>query len=174
MGRERKQWQRGRDSWGCIYFLWSYIICLKSVGVFCLLLCLCSIQLINCTSLSSPPLPPLLLLFFLCLLLGCLHQMRLGDRPYLRPRSSAVTLIYGSITPQLVQTEAHSSLIRELQLWSWALRQHVRERRARGACVSLLTLGLIFCALLCSPNMEPNGDESENSQLVFELLLVVH
>lgn len=59
--------------------------------------------------LHLPPLsPPLLLL--------CLHQMRLGDRPYLRPRSSAVMLIYGSITPQLVQTEARSSLIRELRL----------------------------------------------------------
>lgn len=42
--------------------------------------------------------------------------MGLGDSSYLRPRSAAVTLIYGSITPQLVQTEARSSLIRELRL----------------------------------------------------------
>lgn len=131
----------------------------------------CSIQLINCTSAPSPS--------FLPWLLQCLHQMRLGDRPYLRPRSSAVMLIYGSITPQLVQTEARSSLIRELRLWSWELRQHADVCECEHAwmcvcmslCVSAFNIGLNFHCSLYSPNMELNGDKSNNSQIVFELLL---
>lgn len=111
------------------------------------------------------------------LLLQCLHQMRLGDRPYLRPWSSAVMLIYGSITPQLVQTEARSSLIRELRLCSWELRQHADMCEREHAwmcvcvCVSAFNIWLNFQCFLYSPNMELNGDKSNNSQIVFELLL---
>ena len=76
--------------------------------------------------------------------------MRLGDRPYLRPRSSAVMLIYGSITPQLVQTEARSSLIRELRLWSWELRQHadVCGCVSMRGCVCAFNIGLNFLRFL--------------------------
>lgn len=88
--------------------------------------------------------------------------MRLGDRPYLRPRSSAVMLIYGSITPQLVQTEARSSLIRELRLWSWELRQHadVCECVSMRGCVCAFNIGLNFlCFLLLSKHGTQRGQE---------------
>lgn len=118
----------------------------------------CAIQLINCPSLSpaSPAPPPL----------PCLHQMWLGDRPYLRPRSSAVMLIYGSITPQLVQTEARSSLIRGLRLWSWDLRQHtdVWECVCTRACVCAFNTRFNFLCFLCSPNTEFSRDRSRDSR----------
>lgn len=57
---------------------------------------------------------PLLVPSFCCT--NVYIRCEFGDRSYLRPKSAAVMLIYGSITLQLVQTEARSSLIRELEL----------------------------------------------------------
>lgn len=144
MGRERKHRQRGRTSWGCIYFLWSYRICLKRR----FLLFSGSIQLINCTSLFpyQPP-TPTPFSWSSSVYIRC----ELVTRPVWGRGARLSHWFMGASHHKLVQTEARSSLIRELQLWSWKFRQRTGMCERERVC--LQHHAFIFC-FLRSANMK--------------------
>lgn len=155
MLKERKHWQRERASRGCIHFLWSYIIYFKSSFFFYSHTAFNWSIATPCFSHHHPPLFSFAPLLF--------TSDTTGDRPYLSLPSSAVMLIYGSIMQQLVQTEAHSSLIKEQRLWSWELGQHmdVYECEHVKWCVCVC-MRLTFLHVPCSsesPKMETNWDK---------------